>query len=194
MPTGATPHHPSLGNLSGTGNNRQPKRLKANIVFVTLNVNGYAAPTSNMSGIDKWSTINRTISEHQIAILALQETHLDQTLLQDVQTCFRRRLEILTSQHPTNPCTSARVAFVINKELIRPREYRFHELIPGCAAALIIKWLENEETMLVNVYAPNTREEHVTFWDLIDTKRRACNLRRPGFVLGDFNVTEDKIN
>ncbi|KAF8256714.1 Endonuclease/exonuclease/phosphatase [Lactarius quietus] len=168
--------------------------MKANIVIVTLNINGYTAPSSNVSGIDKWSTINRTINEHHIAILALQETHLDPVLLQDVTACFGKHLEIITSPHPTNPHASAGVAFVINKALIRPKEYKFHELIPGRAAALKVKWLENEETLLYNIYAPNAREEHATFWESIDSSRRTHNLRRPDFVLGDFNVTEDKID
>ena len=41
------------------------------------NVNGYVAPTRNMLGIDKCSAINHTVNKKRIAILALQETHLD---------------------------------------------------------------------------------------------------------------------
>jgi hypothetical protein len=61
-------------------------------------------------------------------------------------------------------------------------------------AALKVKWLEDEETVLINVYAPNARDEHASFWEPIDTKRRTLNLRRPDFMLGDFNVTEDNID
>ena len=181
--------HPPPGSL-----NRPPQRMKANITIATLNVNGYAAPSSNMSGIDKWSRINRTINDNNIAILAIQETHLDPTLIQNVTTCFGSRLEVLTSQHPDNPRATAGVAFVINKALIRPKEYKLHELIPGRVAALKVKWLENEDTLLFNVYAPNARDEQVNFWESIDMMRRAHNLRRPDFMLGDFNVTEDKID
>ena len=185
---------PPPGVLPRTGNNRPSIRMRANITIATLNVNGYAAPSSNMTGIDKWSTINRTINDHKIAILALQETHLNPTLLQDVKACYGSRLEILISQQPTNPRSSAGVAFVINKAMIRPKEYKLYELIPGQAAALKVKWLENEDTLLLNVYAPNARNEHASFWDSINTTRRSQNLRRPDFMLGDFNVTEDKID
>ena len=53
------------------------------------NVNGYVAPTRNMLGIDKCSAINHTVNKKRIAILALQETHLDRARLQDVvrSTC-----------------------------------------------------------------------------------------------------------
>lgn len=147
-----------------------------------------------MTGIDKWSAINRTINNNHIAILALQETHLDPTRLQDVIACFGRRLEILTSPHPVNPRATAGVAFVINKALINPRNYKMYELQPGRAAALKIKWLEDEEMVLLNVYAPNARAENASFWETLDMKRRETNLRRPDFMLGDFNVTEEKID
>lgn len=84
-----------------------------------------------MTGIEKWSAINRTMSDHKIAIMALQETHLDQTLLQDIKNCFGRRLTVVTSQSPTSPQATAGVAFVINKALISPRELQVHELING---------------------------------------------------------------
>ena len=163
-------------------------------MIATLNVNSYTAPSSNMTGIDKWSAINRTINKNRIAILALQETHLDPTRLQDVISCFGRRLEIITSQHPDNPRATAGVAFIINKALINPREYTLYELQPGRAAALKIKWLEDEEMLILNVYAPNAREDNAAFWQTVDIQRRSLSLRCPDFMLGDFNVTEDKID
>ena len=76
----------------------KPKRVSINIV--TLNMNGFTAPASQMTGIDKWSAVNQTISTHKIAILALQETHLDPALLNDIETCFGKRLLIINSQDP----------------------------------------------------------------------------------------------
>ena len=157
-------------------------------------MNGFTAPASKMTGIDKWSAVNRTISTHKIAILALQETHLDPALLHDIETCFGKRLLIINSQDPTNPRASAGVAFVINKTLITPKEISTAELIKGRALSLKIKWRENEETVLINVYAPNNRHEHPSFWKKIDAARRSNNVRRPDFLLGDLNVTEDPID
>ena len=94
-----------------------------------------------MLGIDKCSAINRTMNKKRIAILTLQETHLDRARLQDVISCFGRRLEVVISQHPNNPRTRAGVAFVINKALINPKESKMYELQPGRAATLKIKWL-----------------------------------------------------
>lgn len=133
MPPGVMPNT-ATGTPSRAGN-RKTHRLKANITIATLNINGFAAPASSMSGIDKWSAINRTISDNKIAILALQETHLDHELLQNITACFGKRLEIINSQHPTNPRATAGVAFVINKTLIKPQEYKVYELQPGRATA-----------------------------------------------------------
>jgi exonuclease III len=173
---------------------RKNKLMRASINIATLNMNGFTAPTSRMTGIEKWLAVNRTISDHRIAILALQETHLDPTLLHDIDTCFGKRLTMINSQDPNNPQATAGVAFVINKTLIEPKEITTHELVKGRALVLNIKWRENEETVLVNVYAPNNRNEHPTFWRMVDAERQTNNICCPDFLLGDLNVTEDPID
>ena len=87
---------------------------KANINIASLNVSGFASPTNSMNGIEKWSSIYQTMKENKIAILALQETHLNNDILQAINMCFGKRIQILNLQLPTNPSTSAGVAFVIN--------------------------------------------------------------------------------
>lgn len=84
-----------------------------------------------MTGIDKWSAIYQTMKENKLAILALQETHLDNDLLQSVNECFRKHLTIVNSNLPENPRSSARVAFVINRSLVAPKELSTTELIEG---------------------------------------------------------------
>ena len=71
-----------------------------------------------MSCIDKWASINRTILNERIAILALQETHLDEHLLEQIRSCFGKNLEIINSPLPSSPRASAGVAFIINKALM----------------------------------------------------------------------------
>lgn len=95
------------------------------------------------------------ISDHKIAILALQEMHLDPVLMHNIDVCFGRRLIILNSQDPNNPRAMAGAAFVINKTLIVPKEISTHELVKGQALSMKIKWRENKEMVLINVYAPN---------------------------------------
>ena len=194
-PNGAHQHPPTPRDPNpDTPTNRTKTPTRATINIASLNINGYTAQSCRMTGIEKWSAINRTMSDHKIAIMALQETHLDQALLQDVENCFGRRLTIVISQSPTSPRATAGVAFVINKALISPRELHVHELISGRAMAIKIKWRENEEAVPINVYAPNDRSEHKNFWTQVESRRRSKNIKRPDFLLGDFNVTEDPLD
>ncbi|KAH9180212.1 Endonuclease/exonuclease/phosphatase, partial [Lactarius sanguifluus] len=68
------------------------------------------------------------------------------------------------------------------------------ELVEGRALAIKFKWHGNDEIVLINTYAPNNKNEHQAFWEKIDEKRRSKGLRRPDFMLGDFNLTEDPID
>ncbi|KAH9069528.1 Endonuclease/exonuclease/phosphatase [Lactarius deliciosus] len=138
--------------------------------------------------------INRTLNTYNIAILAVQETHMDWELLQNIRACFGRKMEILLSPHPETPRTSAGVAFIINKTLIKTRKCTVSELIEGRAITLKIEWLESETTTLINVYAPNNKTEHPTFWEQVDTARQAYGLGHPSFLLGDFNLVKDPID
>lgn len=132
----------------------------------------------------------------KIAILAIQETHLDDPRLDDVRAFFERKITIIASHNPVSPRASAGVAFILNKKLIKPKEVTYYELQEGRALALKVKWHESgeEDTTLLNIYAPNNRIEHGPFWENIETKRRLYRLRHPEFMLGDFNVTEDNID
>ena len=172
------------------------KSKRANISIASLNMNGFTAPSRSLNGIEKWSTVTRTMNKHKIAILALQETHLDAPRLNDVLSVFGHKYIIITSSDPVSPRSSAGVAFVINKKFIKPNEITFHELHKGRALAIKLKWHEpeQEETVLLNIYAPNNKPEHDQFWRNIEAKRRIHRLRRPDFMLGDFNLTEDIID
>ncbi|KAF8494744.1 Endonuclease/exonuclease/phosphatase, partial [Russula emetica] len=156
-------------------------------------MNGYSAPMSSLSGIEKWSTVTRTMNKHKIAILAIQETHLDPSRLNDILSLFGHKVHIIASYDPDSPRASAGVAFAINKKLIKTNEFTSYELHKGRALALRIKWHEMETTLL-NVYAPNNRREHPKFWENIENEQRTRRMRRPNFMLGDLNVTEDNID
>jgi ribonuclease HI/exonuclease III len=157
-------------------------------------MNGASAPTEGLTHIEKWALLNKTMINERIAILAVQETHLNNDILQDVVTCFGKNLEIIASADPVRPTSSAGVAFVMNKTLIRPQECRAFELIPGRALMLKIKWLESCSMTITNIYAPNQKTEHPNFWATIEMERRNRHLPRPDFSLGDFNITEELID
>jgi hypothetical protein len=108
--------------------------------------------------------------------------------------CFGKNLEIMNSPLPTNPRASARVAFIINKALICPKELTLTEIIPGRAIMIRLKWLETCETSIINIYVPHNHKAQPDFWAKAITNRCTLCLPLPDFVLDDFNVAEDSIN
>ena len=113
-------NQPANENLIPDENREHNPLKRANINIATLNMNGATAPTQRMTHIDKWTMVNSTIRTEKIAILALQETHLDGARLDDIKRCFGKSFDIFNSSEPDNPRGSAGVAFVINKALIAP--------------------------------------------------------------------------
>ena len=124
----ATTHPPMPGRATDT---HHRIRKRANITIATLNINGASAPTANLNITDKWARINTTLRENKIAILALQETHLDDKRVEMVARCFGKSFTLLHSNDPDNPRTKSSIAIAINKALISVKDIRLHILVPG---------------------------------------------------------------
>ena len=191
-PASAHPRNPIPGDIRTREIPTQKKSKRANINIATLNMNGFKA--NGMTNLEKWSRVNKMLNQHKIAILALQETHLDQERTDAIHSAFGKKMDLIYSPLPDNPRASAGVAFVINKALIAPRKVTTHELHAGRALWIKVDWLDEESTVILNVYAPNERTQHADFWEKIETKRRNRRLPVPHFLLGDFNVTEDPLD
>lgn len=174
--------------------NKKGLRRRNNIKIGSLNINGRHSMTDNNSEFGKWTEVNATMKKDRIAILAVQETHLEEENTQELHKAFGKRLVIHNSQLENNPRMSAGVAFILNKELIKTDNVKTFELIKGRALAIKLTWLNDEEATLINVYAPNRRGDHEDFWKDVRREWEMLNLGRPDFVLGDFNVTEDSID
>jgi exonuclease III len=100
-----------------------------------------------------------TMKREIIAILALQETHLDQEIMNNLYEVYKRRFEMYNSELPhAAPRSSAGVAFVINKNLIKPSNIVTITLTHGRALALTISW-KGATTTLVNIYAPKEKRK-----------------------------------
>ena len=176
-----------------SASDREMKK-KANINIATLNINGASAPTANLNLIDKWTRINSTLRQNKIAILALQETHLDEESTQAIERCFGKSFKLEHSSDPDNPRTKAGVAIVVNKALIPIKDVRLHILVPGRAIMIQIKWPDANVMSIINIYAPVKKSEQSEFWAAVETERREKHLPRPDFLLGDFNITEDALD
>ncbi|KAG1722167.1 uncharacterized protein EDB91DRAFT_1240241 [Suillus paluster] len=83
---------------------------------------------------------------------------------------------VLNTNDPTRPGNSAGVAFVLNKELTNTASAKMKTLIPGHAATLSLKWHNNENINILNVYAPNNTSEHPSFWEKVKTEWQRCDI------------------
>ena len=200
-----TRHHDDLARAEqSTGQNtpEQPQmtpskkgqRRRNNIKVGSLNINGLRTATGNNTEFRKWMEVNMAMKKERIAILAVQETHLDEPSIQEIHRAFGKRIIVHNSQLENNPRTSAGVAFVLNKELIKTDKVKIFELMKGRVIAIRLTWYNNEEVTLINVYAPNRRGEHEDFWKEAYRKWEAQDQGKPDFILGDFNVTEETID
>jgi Reverse transcriptase (RNA-dependent DNA polymerase)/Endonuclease/Exonuclease/phosphatase family len=174
-------------------NKRNKRRTQASIRIATLNMNGCHTNNENRTTFEKWAEINATIKKEKIAILALQETHLDQEAVNNLHSIYKKRFNIHNSGLETAPRTSARVAFILNRELINPAKVEIMKLIAGRAIALKIRWKESTTTV-INIYAPTRRCDNQSFWKELESRWERAGLPKPDFVLGDFNLTEEPID
>jgi exonuclease III len=170
------------------------KKKRANIILATQNIRGRASRTLGPSPISKWTSINHLMREKKIGILCVQETHLMNEHITSINSVFSRRLKVLNSSDPDHPGSSAGVAFIINKELVEDKNYKMLELVPGRAIALTIQWHNDETITIINIYTPNTANEHPLFWEKFQKKWEEYEMNDPDFMMGDFNITEDPID
>ena len=131
--------------------------------------------------------------DNGIGILAVQETHLTDELVDQFHNLFGNRLSLLHSPDPTT--RNARgVAIVVNKQMINTRDIKTKTIIPGRAILATIPWHETQWINILAVYAPNTPRENREFWTNIKSATEESQSLRPDVMLGDFNVTEDALD
>ncbi|KAG2740666.1 DNase I-like protein [Suillus brevipes Sb2] len=111
-----------------------------------------------------------------------------------IEALFSRRLKVLNSSDPNRPGNSAGVAFILNKEKLNTENAKLTVIIPGRAIALSLKWHNDSNINILNIYAPNNPQEHPSFWEKIKAKWSQNNLGRLDFMAGDFNITEDPLD
>jgi len=123
-------HDAASANLGQSNVAQKPnKKLKGSIKIATLNIRGGGSASR-----EKWNSVNQIMRDQKIAILAVQETHLTNDQLADLNRLFERQLIFYNTADNENT-NSKGVAIVINKRLLAWREVRFEEMIPGRALA-----------------------------------------------------------
>ncbi|KAI0339653.1 DNase I-like protein, partial [Trametopsis cervina] len=185
------PQHTGDGPYSPTKKRRRKdKRTAARLNIATLNMKGRGTIPPDCSN-DKWSKINQIMRDEKLAILAVQETHLTQQAVDSLHSLFGKRILILHSEPQERPSTSKGVAFVINKERLETKDISLTEVVPGRAALLTCKWHNTVKLRILNIYAPNDRNENGKFWDDLSETWDSKNYTNPSVMLGDFNIVEE---
>ena len=77
--------------------NTQSLHQHTNVKIATINMNRLCSSNEPTNKLAKWSRINETVRKKNIAILVVQETHLDDETLQLITQAFRKRLQIIVS-------------------------------------------------------------------------------------------------
>ena len=162
------------------------KKTKANMKVASLNMRGRFH-----NGIDKWLHINQMVRDDKIAILALQETHLNQDQTESINNMFQDSLHVIASADPENQASKG-VALVINKRLLGARDIDHYELCPGRALLISIPWHLQERINVLNIYTPNDPTSNAALWERIHDD--IVNLPQPDVILGDFNFVEDPLD
>ncbi|KAI5986638.1 Endonuclease/exonuclease/phosphatase [Pisolithus albus] len=143
------------------------------------------------NGTDKWFHINQQMRDDRIAIMALQETHLSPDQANEINTIFTDSLHVIACIDPAQPSAKG-VAITFNTRLVKTRDIRTHELVPGRAILISMPWYQQEKLNILNVYAPNDPLNNQKLWEEIHDKI-TC-LPQPDVLLGDFNIVEDAVD
>ncbi len=165
---------------------RKP-RTKSRLKLATLNMRGYGRASANQIS-DKWLAINQIIRDGKIAVLALQEAHLTDERVEELNTLFEATMAVIALPDDQNPTGARGVAFTLNKRLVDTGTVTRFNLLPGRALAIQLNWTNGRRLTLLNVYAHNHMPDNAAFWlamhELL-TRQRAPKI---DIMMGDLNM------
>ena len=133
------------------------------------------------------------LNSKKIALLAIQESHLTDDLVESIRSSFETKLALHYSPLPETRNTAG-VAIVINKSLIHADKVSCEELIPGRAILVTIEWHANSKIKILNIYTPNDARSNEKFWEELKNKTSTRPDLKPDIMLGDFNLVEDSLD
>jgi exonuclease III len=170
------------------------KNTRAALTIASLNMRGHGdvAHLINNGAGNKWFHVNQMLRDKKIGVLALQETHMKDTLQNNIEHTFKR-ICIFHCSDPDAP-NSKGVAVVLNRDVTNATGATSVNIIPGRAMMVSLPWHANECLNILAVYAPNQVNESKHFWLDLQRIREEKRLPKPHIMLGDFNMVEDAID
>ncbi|KAJ7580886.1 hypothetical protein C8J56DRAFT_794918, partial [Mycena floridula] len=151
----------------------------------------------------KWQDIHCIIKMERIGIPGVFASHLSPRQTQEIQTSFYgERMKIYSTIDPEHPDSAGGndvcpwcVAMVLNKELTNTQGVKVWYLIPGRAILMTIPWHGKETITILFVYPLNdTMTNNAAFWRQLIQIFLESDIPIPDSMMGDMNVTEDKID
>ncbi|KAJ3925805.1 MAG: hypothetical protein NXY57DRAFT_1051616 [Lentinula lateritia] len=144
---------------------------------------------------NKWKFVWRLMKDKRIGILALQETHLTNERVHEINEEYGKQIQVFASHDPTNPTGKGGVAIVLNRRMIHAKNPRTYEIVPGKALLIQIVLHQKDNLSVLVVYAPNVSgnngSENAAFWEEIKTYfETRPNIPKPDVMLGDCNMVE----
>ena len=159
---------------------------KQGIRIASLNVNGRRDEKKK----DKWPKLISLTRSKGIAILGLQESHLNEEETEKLNDKFQKFL-IINNGFSTS---KEGVSFVLNKELVNGMKWKHSVIIEGRASRLEIETEKDRGLNIILVYAPNEGQEKITFWKLLKSKLKEIDDMENVIVMGDFNSVENALD
>ncbi|KAI0667434.1 Endonuclease/exonuclease/phosphatase, partial [Trametes maxima] len=173
-----------------TGNSRagrgKERKSRTRIKIASLNIKGYKLQGAQENS-NKWYLVNQIMREKKIAILVVQETHLNKERTEAINTLFENNIKVINSEDPEKPTAAKGVAFVINKKILPNTSPKVMEIVKGQVVLLEISWSERESLKIMNIYGPNDTNENGTLWEKLENEHEG----RINILLGDFNIVEE---
>ena len=131
--------------------------------------------------------------ERNLALLAVQETHLTDELANQFESLFGDKFALFHSPDPDTRNAKG-IALILNKRMIKTQGATMTTLVPGRAILMNIPWHDDSNISILAVYSPNAPREIRDFWKSITDQTGTNPQLRPDIVLGDFNMVEDAID
>ena len=190
---------PGVNNSAVPRPNRRARRVKQTKAAIKIaSINSYMRGFGNQSAFNpqnKWHHVNQVMREKKIAVLLVQEAHMNSERQAQVEGIFSRRMKIHSSANPENPTGKGGVAVVLNRELIHTNESKATVIVPGRAMLVQAKWHREKKLTVLVVYAPNDTGENKQFWETLNNYyRNNQGTMKPNILAGDFNIVEDLID
>jgi len=138
----------------------------------------------------KYHDITTQMRRLHIAVLALQETRLDETTTTMLNERYSR-FTLLNSGSNTN---KDGIGFLLNNELLTKSHWSMTELYHGKACILHLSWDEENYFDIVNVHFPNAPHEKTNFCESLTDKLQRRVKRERTILLGDFNFVENALD